>query len=120
MAAAWFLVPALLTGAPPLASAHALVLESSPSSGEVVKLPPPRVVLRFNTRIEKALSGVTLTGPDASPVPLPGAVADSSPSHLVIPLPALRPGSYLIRWKVFSVDGHVTVGAFQFTLAPGP
>lgn len=70
---AGLLIAAVLTGAPRIASAHALVLESSPRPGEVVRFPPSRVVLRFNTRIEKALSWITLTGPGGRPVPLPGA-----------------------------------------------
>lgn len=117
---AGFLIVAAITCAPRPARAHALVLESSPRTGEVLKVPPSRVFLRFNSRIEKGLSLVRVTGPAGRPVPLQVATPDRSPDRLVFPLPSLPPGTYLVRWKVLSADGHVTEGAFRFTVAPGP
>ena len=118
--AAGLLLPAVVTGVPRLAAAHALVLESSPRSDEVVTVSPQRIFLRFNSRIEKALSRVTLTGPAGRAVPLPVAAPDPPPNHLVVPVPPLEPGQYLVRWKVLSADGHVTEGTFRFAVAPPP
>lgn len=118
--AAGLSVLAALTLVPRLAAAHALVLESSPRANEVVTVSPSRIFLRFNSRIEKALSGVTLRGPGGRPVPVLVAAPDPSPNHLALSLPGLEPGEYLVRWKVLSADGHVTEGAFRFTLAPPP
>jgi methionine-rich copper-binding protein CopC len=115
-AALW--IPILLGSLPSPAAAHALVLESSPHSDEVVTVSPGRIFLRFNSRIEKALSRITLTGPAGRVVPLPVGAPDPSPNHLAIQVPELEPGQYLVRWKVLSADGHVTEGAFRFTLAP--
>ena len=106
--------------APNPAIAHALVFESSPRANEVVTASPSRIFLRFNSRIEKGLSSVTVTGPAGRPIPLPVAAPDRSPDRLVVPVPPLPPGTYLVRWKVLSADGHVTEGAFRFTVAPGP
>jgi methionine-rich copper-binding protein CopC len=97
---------------------HAIVIESSPKSGEVLSRTPTEVSLRFNSRIEKALSRVTVTGPGNDPLPLPQATLNSGPDRLVVPLPSLEPGAYLIRWRVLSADGHVTQGAFRFAVAP--
>lgn len=103
------------------AIAHALVFEAAPRSGEVVTTPPSRIFLRFNSRIEKGLSSVTVTGPAGRPIPLPVAGApEGAPDRLAVPVPPLPPGTYLVRWKVLSADGHVTEGAFRFTVAPGP
>ena len=118
--AAGLLLLVVLTGAPRPAAAHALVLESSPRSDEVVTVSPQRIFLRFNSRIEKALSRVSLTGPAGRVVPLPVAAPDPSPNHLVVPVPPLEPGQYLVRWKVLSADGHVTEGGFRFAVAPSP
>jgi methionine-rich copper-binding protein CopC len=109
----------LSTGAPPPVRAHALVVESFPRAHAVVVVSPPRIVLRFNSRIEKAFSSVALTGPGGRPVPLPVAAPDPAPNLLTLPLPPLEPGGYVVRWKVLSADGHVTVGAFRFTVASG-
>ena len=102
---------------PKPAPGHAIIVESSPASGEVVSPAPSQIALRFNSRIEKTLSKVTLTGPGNGPLPLPHQAADSAPDRLIAPLPALEPGPYLVRWKVFSADGHVTQGIFRFTVA---
>ena len=96
---------------------HAIIVESSPASGEVASPAPSQIALRFNSRIEKALSKVTLTGPGNGPLPLPHRAPDAAPDRLIVPLPSLQPGPYLVRWKVFSADGHVTQGAFRFTVA---
>ncbi|MBI3625793.1 MAG: copper resistance protein CopC [Candidatus Rokubacteria bacterium] len=117
IAAALFL-PAVLAGMPRLAAAHALVLESSPRSDEIVTVSPQRIFLRFNSRLEKALSRVTLIGPAGRPVPLPVAAPDLPPNYLVVPVPPIESGQYLVRWKVLSADGHVTEGAFRFSVAP--
>ena len=115
------LVLAALVIWPPsrLADAHALVLESSPRADDVLRAAPARIFLRFNSRIEQGLSGITVTGPGGGPIPLPVSAADRAPNELSAPVPPLPPGQYLVRWKVLSADGHVTVGAFRFSVAPG-
>jgi methionine-rich copper-binding protein CopC len=45
------------------------------------------------------------------------ATVDSSdPSLLQLAVPALSPGNYKVTWKVMSVDTHMTVGNFAFTV----
>ena len=99
---------------------HAIVMESSPKSGEVVSQIPSGIALRFNSRIEKALSRVTIIGAGRDPLLLPQVTSDTGPDRLVVPLPSLEPGAYLVRWRVLSADGHVTQGVFRFTVAPPP
>lgn len=118
--AAGLLLVAVALCAPNPAIAHALVFESSPRANEVVTASPSRIFLRFNSRIETGLSSVTVTGPVGRPIPLPVAAPDRSPDRLGVPVPPLPPGTYLVHWKVLSADGHVTEGAFRFTVAPGP
>lgn len=103
---------------PEPARGHAIVIESSPRSGEVVSRLPSAIVLRFNSRIESALSRVAVTGPGADSVPLTPATQAAGPDGLLVPLPSLEPGVYLVRWRVLSADGHVTQGVLRFTLAP--
>jgi len=102
---------------PKPAPGHAIIVESSPASGEVVSHLPSHITLRFNSRIEKALSKVTLTGPGNRLLPLPRPAPDRAPDRLIVPLPSLEPGPYLVAWKVFSADGHVTQGVFRFSVA---
>jgi methionine-rich copper-binding protein CopC len=100
------------------AAAHGLVLESSPKDQETVAA-PSRLVIRFNSRLEKHLCSVRLVGPAGSAVRLQQDAASSPPDVLVYPLPALTPGAYQARWKVLSADGHVTEGVLRFTVDRG-
>jgi methionine-rich copper-binding protein CopC len=114
---AWALCAALLAQDPGTAGAHAIILESEPAAGAKLADPPPRIYLRFNSKIEKRLSQVTLTAADGRPVPLAvKADGGETPDRIVLPLGSLRPGAYVIRYKVLAADGHITEGALRFTV----
>jgi methionine-rich copper-binding protein CopC len=102
-------------------SAHAIVLESSPAADAVLPQPPSQVVLRFNSRIEKRFTRVTLALGDRAPVvvALPTGDAETTPDRITIPLEALGPGAYVLRYRVLAVDGHITEGALRFTVGAG-
>ena len=108
-------------GAVPVA-AHAIVLESVPAPGAVLARAPERVVLRFNSKIEKGLTRVTLANSDGAPrllsIASDGPGGDREPDRIVIPLPALPSGRFVIRYRVLSVDGHITEGVLRFTVSP--
>lgn len=108
------------TGIPP-AQGHAIILESEPRRDATVAM-PRRLVLRFNSRLEKSLCSVQLVGgPERRSVALLRPEADAAPDTLAYPLPPLPPGSYQVRWKVMAADGHVTEGAVPFTVTgPAP
>jgi hypothetical protein len=120
-AAAALLLTCLALGAPRVASAHAIVLESSPAADAVLPQPPSQVVLRFNSRIEKRFTRVTLALGDRAPVvvALPTGDAETTPDRITIPLEALGPGAYVLRYRVLAVDGHITEGALRFTVGAG-
>ena len=79
---------------------------------------PERVILRFNSKIERRLSRVTLTTGGGSAVLVSSGDGDGAqePDRLVIPLRPLAPGSSVVRYKVLSADGHITEGALRFTI----
>ena len=111
------LCAALLAWVPGAAAAHAIILESEPAAGATLAEPPARIYLRFNSKLEKRLSRVTLTAVDGRPVPQPVAAEGSEkPDRIVLPLEKLRPGRYLIRYKVLAADGHITEGALRFAV----
>jgi copper resistance protein C len=103
------------------AAAHALVLESVPARDAVLVRSPERVLLRFNSKIEKRLTRLTLSAEDGQPQILPaaGADGDQESDRVVVPLRPLPPGRYVIRYKVLSADGHVTEGALRFSVDAG-
>ncbi len=118
-APAFLLVLLLPLAVPPEVSPHAIVLESSPVHDAVLARAPQRVTLRFNSRIEKRFTRVTLAVADQAPVPvaLPEDDAEAAPDRLTIPLRRLAAGVYVLRYRVLAVDGHITEGALRFTVA---
>lgn len=99
----------------PAVEAHAIILDSDPPHGASVPA-PRRLVLRFNSRLEKPLCSVQLIGPRQRSIALLRQEPDTTPDTLVYALPALEPGAYQARWKVMAADGHVTDGAVLFTV----
>jgi methionine-rich copper-binding protein CopC len=77
------------------ASSSGVLLESVPKARETVAV-VKRLDLRFNSRIEPA-----------------------GPNWLTAPLPPLEPGLYTVRWRVLTVDGHLSGGSFSFRVAEG-
>jgi len=114
---AWAPCATLLALSPGAAGAHAIILESEPAAGAKLAEPPARIYLRFNSKIEKRLSHVTLTAADGRPVPV-AVKADGSekPDRIVLPLGSVHPGAYVVRYKVLAADGHITEGALRFTV----
>ncbi|HKW92379.1 MAG TPA: copper resistance CopC family protein [Methylomirabilota bacterium] len=110
---------ALAPVSPRAAAAHAIVLASSPTHDAVLAHAPGQVTLRFNSKIEKRFTRVTLAAGDQAPAPvaLPAGEDAGPPDRLVIPLRPLRPGVYVLRYRVLAVDGHITEGALRFTVS---
>jgi methionine-rich copper-binding protein CopC len=108
--AALLLVSAVLP-----AAAHSLLLESSPTANTVLTVPPARVTLRFNNRIEKRLSRLRLIDGQGERRDLT-VQADGPPDRVEAPVPALGPGPWRLEWHVLSTDGHVVSGALPFRI----
>jgi copper resistance protein C len=99
----------LLGGA--AAHAHAFLDRANPRVGSTVRAAPREVTLSFTQRLEPSFSSAQVH--DAS-----GARVDQgarvSGTQIVVPVKALPPGSYKVRWHVLSVDTHKTEGSFSF------
>lgn len=99
---------------PTLARAHAILEESAPPAGASVKPGPLDLHLRYNSRIDRDRSRLTLIRPDRSKdtIPItPGGPPDIINAHL-----DLTRGDYIIRWQVLAVDGHITRGDVPLTV----
>jgi copper resistance protein C len=91
--------------------AHAVLVESRPPVGAVVKGPVIPLWLRFNVRVDGSRSRCTLVLPDGSTKPL---VLDlqSKPDVITGRVTASLAGDYKLRWQVLAADGHITRGEF--------
>ncbi|HEX3405620.1 MAG TPA: copper resistance CopC family protein [Caulobacteraceae bacterium] len=105
--------------APIAAEAHAFLDRADPRVGSVVTSAPPTLRLRFTQGVVVPFCRVTVTGPagfgGAGP---PHAVAGDARSLAVDLKGAAPPGTYTVRWRVLSVDTHVTEGDFGFQVKP--
>jgi hypothetical protein len=99
------------------AAAHAILVASEPAGGGHVPAGAVTLKLRYNSRIDRARSGLTLTGPDQSKITLP--IDREGPPDLLTATVRLTPGAYVVRWQVLAIDGHITRGDVAFTVA-GP
>ena len=111
-AAAALLTAAFATlGAP--AFAHAIIEESTPAPAGTAVGPDVAVTLRYNTRIDRARSRLTLL--DAADKSAVIAIdPKGEPNVLTTTIKGLVPGAYRVRWQVLAVDGHITRGEVPF------
>ena len=106
---------------PAAASAHAVLVRTSPLPSSVVNRPPPVVLLRYSEAVEPRFAIVSVTNAAGSQqIAAPPRRSAADPSTLVVPLHRLAQGWYLVYWRVISVDGHPVRGAFTFAVGPNP
>ncbi len=99
------------------ASAHAVLLESTPPLNGSVSGPNVVVKLRFNVRIDAIRSRLTLLRPDGSAQAL--EISKETPADtLSAEATGLPAGAYRLRWQVLASDGHITRGEIPFTVTP--
>jgi len=109
---------ALLLGAA-AAWGHAFVERAEPRVGSTVRTAPAQVRVWFTENLEPAFSTLEVWDQDGKRVDGgPAEVSPASPAMLQVPVKALGPGTYRVKWRVLSVDTHVTEGNFTFRVAP--
>ena len=104
-----FLAALLLAGG--IAEAHALLLTTTVQGQDVV--------LHFNGRIDAARSRLSLVDKDGSVLRQLDSGAGDDAATLTGRLGGVAPGSYVVRWEVLSVDGHISRGDQPVTI-PAP
>jgi hypothetical protein len=109
---------AAVTGGAPVALAHAFLDHASPAVGSSVPDSPPNVTLWFTQDLEPAFSSAEVTNEAGQRVDLGKEIPQGSPAELQIGLKPLPPGTYLVSWRVVSVDTHPTEGTFTFDIKP--
>jgi copper transport protein len=112
LAAAWL----VLACAPALA--HANLVEASPRQGSEVSKPPERVELRFSEPVDAEFDPVVVRAADGARVDAHNAHVDPEDARVVLAdLERVPKGSYTVKWRVTSIDGHVVEGRYDFAVA---
>ncbi len=99
------------------ADAHAILESSEPAAGGTIRAGTIRLALRYNSRVDRERSRLTLTRPDRSKTVLP--IDPDGPPEILTSTVTLTPGDYVVRWQVLAIDGHITRGDVPFTVT-GP
>ena len=100
---------------PKLALAHATLVKSDPPRRATLSEAPKHVQLWFNEEIEgnyatmKVLDADKNAITDAKPEP----IADDLKS-IILEIPDIGPGNYIVEYRVLSVDGHVVESSYGF------
>ena len=112
------LAAVLVTATP--AGAHAELRSSVPANGATLQDAPRQIVLRFSQDVEITFGAVRVFDAQA------GRVDDGRATHpdgdgkaVLVALPRLADGSYVVTWRVVSADGHPARGAFTFQVGAG-
>lgn len=97
------------------ASAHAILVDSSPKANGSVPAGHAALTLKYNSKIDQGRSKLVLVGPDHSETPLIIASNGDKPNELDSEA-TLKPGAYVIHWQALALDGHITRGDLAFTV----
>ncbi len=113
----WFVAVVIASGiallAPRWALAHAVLVSSTPGVNSIVSGPEVAVLLKYNSRVDKEHSTLTLLDPDGK-VEKVVIVNEPEPGVLSAKLTGLVKGAYVLRWQVLATDGHITRGKVPF------
>ncbi len=112
---------ALLLPAVP-AAAHAALLGTTPANGVLVQDSPTEVVLNYSEPVGVSLGAVKVLDPQGLRADEGGVITRAGGREVVVPLrKELAHGTYLISWRVMSLDSHAISGASTFSVGhPSP
>ena len=106
--------------AAPGASAHAVLIGTTPGNDSVLERSPKVVTLRFNERVETAFGSVRVYDSAARRVDSGDISRPDEKSVAATIDERLSKGTYTVTWRAISADAHPISGAFVFHVeAPG-
>ncbi|MEV4663183.1 copper resistance protein CopC [Micromonospora echinofusca] len=108
-------VVALLIAPAGPASAHAVLVSSSPIASAVVSNAPAEVVLTFSESVRKVPGKIRVIAPDGSRADRGEPTFEGT--VVTVPVdPAGARGTYLVSYRVISADSHPVSGAFTYSV----
>ncbi|MCK9606251.1 MAG: copper resistance protein CopC [Methylomonas sp.] len=99
--------------ASPSLFAHAVVTHNSLQLKPVPVNQASQVELSFNSKVELDLSEVFLVSAGDKMQTITATPGDK-PGQVMLDLPALAPGEYAIKLKIFAADGHLSEDLLRF------
>ena len=113
------LVLVSIAGAP--AGAHAELAETSPRAGQALTKAPPEIVLTFTEPVEAVPGGIRVYDEAGNRVDKGAPILEEGGGEeVLLDLPPLQDGAYIVTWRVASADSHPIRGAFTFRVGEAP
>jgi copper resistance protein C len=100
------------------AFAHSFLVDASPSAKDHVATSPKLVKLRFGGGVEPAYSSISILDSTGKLVVEGAKGVQDKPRELTLDAPELAVGSYVVKFRVLSSDGHIVEGKYEFTVDP--
>ncbi|HEY3683158.1 MAG TPA: copper resistance CopC family protein [Streptosporangiaceae bacterium] len=126
--AAVLAVVLVVLGAAGPASAHNVLVGSSPHDGAKLRHGPRAVVLTFNQPVQHGYDTITVTGPGGGRWEAGATTVDDRTVRVRV-RPLGPAGAYTVGYRILSADGHPVSGELKFSLrtagtgtpsSPGP
>ncbi|MEA2381354.1 MAG: copper transport protein [Solirubrobacteraceae bacterium] len=112
---------AIVLASAPGAWAHAALLGTAPAASRITPHGIGDVALTFSETVEPRFAVISVTDAKGHQLATGSAARSLANPHTIVrPVARLRPGWYLVYWRVISADGHPVRGAFTFAIGPGP
>jgi copper transport protein len=114
-----FVVVTLLTVLAPAqhASAHAILLTSAPAPSAVLDQSPTEIALFFNEYVDTVFGKIRILDSSGNDVQTVKPIRDASNQSIVrAPISTLEPGTYVVIWRIASLDSHPVQGSFSFQI----
>jgi copper transport protein len=106
--------------APQTASAHASLVQAAPEADSKLQESPTEVSVTFNERLDEGLYYIKVFDHTGNEVTRNKAHMNAENNGVVLNLPKLPEGVYLISYHVISADGHPVGGSYPITIGNPP
>ncbi|WP_419903337.1 copper resistance CopC family protein [Kiloniella sp.] len=101
---------------PTLSFGHAKVLKTSPANEAVLQTSPEKITLTFPEALK--VTSFKLENENGDEVSVEGGKSLTPTKEINATPPELHKGTYNVKWRGLSSDGHPIKGHFNFTIAP--
>ena len=113
-----FVIPTaiLLMSTAQFASAHSFPEQENPAAGEALATPPAQISIRYDAPIEKLFDSLQVLDSAGQNKASGEPQVSADGRELSVPVAALNPGEYTVKWRVVCVDTHHTEGSYTFSV----
>ncbi|MDR3608562.1 MAG: copper resistance protein CopC [Oligoflexia bacterium] len=99
------------------AFAHVFLKHADPKVGSDITAAPTEVKIWFTDEFDPSGTTVQVFNSGGKEIDLKDDRQDKAdPTLLIVSVPELAPGTYLVRWQGLCLEGHHTEGSYKFTI----